>query len=102
MWMGVVVWNMQTPQALHGGCIILLFVHHIALDTVAEAVVAPLDNPMVDGAAIFAVDNDRHELHRHPVSCIYKCVVMIGYRNRYTAGPTAHPMYAYMIHGLCG
>ena len=76
--------------------VILLFVHYITLDTVSEAVVAPLDDPMVDGAAIFATDNGRHELHRHPDSCIYKCVVMIGYRNRYTTKPPTHPMYAHM------
>ena len=51
--------------------VILLFVHYITLDTEPEAVVAPLDNPMVYGAAIFAVDNGRDEFHRHPVPCIY-------------------------------
>ena len=48
--------------------VILLLVHYITLDTVSEAVVAPLDDSVVDWATIFAVDNDRHQLHRHPVS----------------------------------
>ena len=48
--------------------VILLLVHYIALDTVSEAVVTPLDDSVVDWATIFAVDNDRHQLHRHPVS----------------------------------
>ena len=48
--------------------VILLLVHYITLDTVSEAVVAPLDDSVVDWVTIFAVDNDRHQLHRHPVS----------------------------------
>ena len=48
--------------------VILLLVHYITLDTESEAVVAPLDDSVVDWATIFAVDNDRHKLHRHPVS----------------------------------
>ena len=48
--------------------VILLLVHNITLDTESEAVVAPLDDSVVDWATIFAVDNDRHQLHRHPVS----------------------------------
>ena len=48
--------------------VILLLVHYITLDTESEAVVAPLDDSVVDWATIFAVDNDRHQLHRHPVS----------------------------------
>ena len=48
--------------------VILLFVHCITLHTVSEAVVAPLDDSVVDWATIFAVDNDRHKLHRHPAS----------------------------------
>ena len=48
--------------------VILLLVHYITLDTESEAVVAPLDDSVVDWATIFAADNDRHQLHRHPVS----------------------------------
>ena len=57
--------------------VILLLVHYITLDTESEAVVAPLDDSVVHGQAIVAVDNGRHEFHRHPDPCIYKDIVIL-------------------------
>ena len=73
--------NESHSQQTDGGDVILLLVHYIPLDTKAEAIVAPLDDPMVHGTAILTVDNGRHEFHRHPDSCSYKHLVVVGYRN---------------------
>ena len=78
-YMNPVYRRLQCNESPGSGNVVLLLVHYVPLDTKAEAIVAPLDYPMVHGKAVIAVDNGRHELHRHPDRCIYKYIVVLGY-----------------------